>query len=242
MTRPVDPIDGDELARRLEAYAELRLSPDPASAGRSRSAILAEARRPKPGPALAGPERTARRRWLAVSLAAALTVVFGVGAVASAAPGGALYQFRLWAEGVILPASGDARSDAILAHLVYRIDEASAAAARGDDAAVAEALAAYRSEVEAALTAAGDDDERLARLEAALGKHLAVLEALTEKVPEQARGAIEHAIEQSAKAVEQIGESGGPDASHGPERTPRPGNGPGDPASDGPGASDEDEQ
>ena len=95
---------------------------------------------------------------------------------------------------------------------------------------------------EAALGAAGDDTDRLARLEAALGKHLAVLQALTAKVPEQARDAIEHAIDSSSKAVERIGDTGGAGPSNEPGGPGKPGHTPGDPPSDRPSGSPEDEQ
>ena len=65
--------DGErELARRLEAYAEARLRPDPAAMARVRSAVVAEARRGS-GP-IPFRRRPAFRFGLALLAAAALVV------------------------------------------------------------------------------------------------------------------------------------------------------------------------
>jgi len=224
----------DEVARRLVAYSRARLTPAPEVSARLRISLLRAAASLGRSAASRPIRRRAFGRWAAALLAASLVVAFGVGATTAAPPGSPLYEARLWLEALTLPAGGDGRTDAIVDRLGSRIAETEAAAARGDEAAVAAALAAYRAEVGDALTSAATDADRLARLEAALGHHLEVLAALTEQVPTQARSAIEHAIERSSNAVDQINDTqaGGPDASHGPAGG----------ASDHPGGSPEDDQ
>jgi hypothetical protein len=218
-----------ELTRRLEAFAVTRLSPDAAAVRRMRARVMREARArfvaqpTSAAPMTAGglaaapiPIRRghpALRRVAALLLAAALSVSAVGGAALGAAPGGPLYGTALWLEELTLPAGGEARSRADLGRLDRRLDEARVAAAGGNGNAVAAALAAYRETVDDAIAAAGTNDVWLARLEAALGKHLAVLTALTGKVPEQARGAIEQAIVKSSGARDRIG---------GPDRPNRP--------------------
>jgi hypothetical protein len=219
-----------ELTRRLEAFAAARLSPDAATGRRMRARVMREARARfeaqlataeaaaviNGGQAAAPVVRRGHPAWRRVAgllLAAALSVSVVGGAALAATPGGPLYGAALWIEELRLPAAGDARSQADLARLDRRLEEARAAAAGGNSRALAAALAAYRETVDDAIAAAGTNDAWLARLEAALGKHLAVLTALTGKVPEQARGAIEQAIVKSSGARDRIG---GPDRPKGP--------------------------
>jgi hypothetical protein len=78
----------------------------------------------------------------------------------------------------------------------------------------------------------GTDADRLARLVEALGHHVAVLEALSARLPEAADDGIDRAIEASQKAVDKIGKTkheraGEPTAKPGktenPGATERPG-------------------
>jgi hypothetical protein len=231
----------DELARRLEAYATARLDPDRPSTLRMRARVMDAAAR-RSASLLALDEATSRplplrprrsavvRRAASLVLAAALGLVLATGITAASMAGGPLYEARLWIETATLPADGQARTEARVAQLADRLAEVQHALGAGDQDAIAAALAAYRSEIEAALAEADGDDARLARLEAALGTHIAVLEALESRVPEQARDAIGRALERSRRAVEVIEadepdqpvESHGPPESHGPVRTDRP--------------------
>ncbi len=113
-----------ELARRLEAYADLRLSPSAAATTRMRTAVMAAAHRRAalieadatfdaagststaaaatlPGPTVA--TRTSWRRPLAAVFAGALTLAILAGSVYGARAGGPLYAARLWAEMGNLP-------------------------------------------------------------------------------------------------------------------------------------------
>lgn len=216
----------DELARRLDAYARERLSPDAPVTIRLRTAVMREAHRRaslaaggQPVPALpaVAAARPARRRgrMLPALLAAALALLVLTGGALAGRPGGPLYEARLAIEELFLPPGGDARAAADLGRLDDRLDELVTAASSGDPNAVAAALAAYRELVEETAAASGASDARDAALEAALAHHLAVLNDLLSKVPEQARSGIEQAIVRSDKAVERIHGSTGPDPARG---------------------------
>ena len=138
----------------------------------------------------------------------------------------------LWLEEVTLPAQGSSRTDADIARLQHRLDEAQQAALNGNAGAVSAALAAYRETVDDAISAAATKVEWLARIEAALGNHLAVLRALAGMVPAQALDAIQQAIVKSSQAQDRIG---GPNGPSGPTIVPGgPTTGPGGPEPAGP--------
>src|SRR5512135_534597 len=129
--------DERELARRLEAYADARLRPDPAAMARIRSAVVAEARRgAEPVPFR---RRPAFRFGFALLAAAALLAAIAGSAFASQA-GGPLYGARLWIETVTLPATPSARAEAQIARLDARLQELQTALAAHDGAAAAAAL------------------------------------------------------------------------------------------------------
>jgi uncharacterized membrane protein YgcG len=204
---------GQELARRLEAYAGARLSPDPAAVSRMRARVMLEARtqlepaRPMSAIPEPTPIRFARslrrvRRGAAILLAAALSITVVAGAALAAQAGGPLYDTRLWLEAVTLPADPAARTTADVTRLEERLGEAASASREGNEHGEAAALAAYQAVVDDALGAAGTDDALLAKLEETLGKHLTVLNGLLDKVPDQARSGIENAIRNSGKALE----------------------------------------
>ncbi len=206
---PRKPGD-DELERRLERYAELRLRPDPDAMDRIRASLVARAGEPA-GPATRPAPRIARRwRTAVAALAAAAVLLVAVGAAAAASgPGGALYGARLWIESATLPTEPAARARAELLRLDRRLDEARAAAANGDAAAADAALGAYDDITAEAEAGVAGDTDRLTHLESELSKHLAVLDALLDQVPAQAQGAIQHAIERSSKALERLQSGGG---------------------------------
>jgi hypothetical protein len=207
-----------ELARRLEAYASARLSPDRAAAARIRVAVIEEARmraletsiRTTPHRHRAGP-----RRFAALLLAAGLTLAAAVAVSAGSAPGGPFYGARIWLEAATLPANADDRALERVRQIEERLLDAERAAASGDPHALAAAIQAYRDAVDEAMAEVGDDAERLARLEEALGHHVAVLEALSARLPDAADDGIDRAIEASQKAVEKIGKT-----KHGPAAKP----------------------
>jgi hypothetical protein len=222
------------LRRRLEAYADLRLTPDLAATSRIRARVLAYAHRQadlaradaaltivppitsrispraKARPT-AIPRRHARwRRALAAISAAALAIALVGGVAAATRPGAALFDLRVWFETVTLPAEPSARAVAELKRLDQRISEAVEAARTGDVAGVAAALAAYERILEEASAAvlAADDPVAAAVLETGVGRNVDVLQALVGQVPTQASEAIgrsiERAIERSGTTIDRV--------------------------------------
>jgi hypothetical protein len=213
-------LTDDQLARRLTAYAQLRLSPTPDATARMRARVMeaavsvAAAGTPgRPAARAQEPIRLAayrmtfggRSRAFAALMAAALSVLLLGGVAFASSPGGPLYGVRLWVETVSLPSEPGARADADVDRLDTRLDEAVGAAHNGNGSATAAALAAYRDILEDALTAAGNLETRNERLEVALARHQVVLATLLGYAPEPARDALEQAIERSDQAVEDIG-------------------------------------
>jgi hypothetical protein len=228
----IDSLAGDPLLRRrLEAYAEARLTPDAATTTRLRAKVLAHAHRraalaradaaltvvPEGGrdAALRGGSR-ARRGWpraLAMPVVAALGLAVIAGSALAARPGGPLYDARVWAEGELLPASPSARAVAELDRLTRRLEEAAEADAAGDRAAATAALAAYARIVDQASAEAvlAGDPVASAALETGVARNVTVLEALAARVPDGASvaigAAIEQAIERSEVAVDAISDA-----------------------------------
>ena len=230
-----------ELARRLLAYADERLSPDEAAAARMRARVMREARvvlearlapAAEPTPIRRRTVAPGLRRAASLVLAAALSLVAVGGAALAASPGGPLYGAALWVEELTLPSGGEARVAADLGRLERRLEEAVRAANSGNQGAVQAALAAYREAVEHAMGAAGANADWLARLEAALEHHQTVLQGVLGMVPDQAKDAIQQAIEKSGNAMDRIGDPGGPSGPGGPggpgqqgpdpDKTPKP--------------------
>ena len=224
----IDLAAGDiRLRQRLEAYADVRLTPDLAATSRMRARVLAHAHRRgdlvRADAALRivpeSASHTARDRGLrqprraAVALVAAAVLAGAVvgGAAASSSPGGALYGARLWIEDVSLPPDPSARAIAELSRLAERLREAETAARTGDGPAAAAALAAYERIMTEASNAvlAADDPVAAAALETGLGRNVEVLQALVGKVPARAAEAISsvvaRAIARSVGAIDTIG-------------------------------------
>ena len=231
----------DELTRRLEAYAEARLSPDLSATIRMRARAMAAAHRHAAlaqvdadrAAAVAAEasivpfDRTRRSTWrrpLTALLAAGLTLGVGVSSVAAAQPGGPLYGARVWAESLTLPAEADARAQAEVQRLNARLAEAAAAAAAGDTNAANAALEAYSGIVNEAAQGAGNDVSAAATLETGVRSNIDVLTVLVDRVPtEAARDAIQRAIERSDSALEELhGNAPATPPGLDPERTPKP--------------------
>lgn len=227
----------DQVVDLLEAYADARLSPRGAVLSRMRRHVMADL---DARTALLEAERAARlaaarpkatwgslavpRRVAAVGVAAAMAFATSA-AVLAAPPGSPFYNARVALEQAFLPVQTDDRVAAHERLLLERLAEAQLAADQGDVVALDAALTAYRAEVDAAVADVGSDLDRLARLEAQLAKHTAVLESLAARLPEQA--AIEHAIEVSQKAAKKLQEKAQPAKPDqpGPRVTPAPGAG-----------------
>lgn len=227
----IDLVAGEaRLRRRLEAYADVRLSPDLVTSSRMRARVLAVAHRQADlaradaaltvmhgrGITASTPaaDRLARhsrstgarlRRPVAAVLAATLVVGGAAGTALAARAGGALYEPRVWIETLTLPSDPSGRAIAELARLEARLQEADAAAREEDAAGAAAALAAYERIMEAASEAAiaAEDEVAVAILEAGVRRNVEVLQALALQVPAGAAEAISRALERAvARALE----------------------------------------
>jgi len=237
---PMSWDPGGELGRRLEAYAEARLTPSLSASSRMRIQVMAAANRRA---ALVEADRTfgaaeetwtareVRRRdalriamrprtfwqvWrrpMAAMFAGLLTVGILTGTAWAARAGGPLYQARLWTEMANLPADLIARADAEVSRLQDRIVEAQDASRAGDAVGAEAALAAYsRIVVEAARTSATDPDARTA-LRTGVQDHVTLLNGMVDSVPPTARPAVEDAIAQCQVALRDLDGQGQPGAS-----------------------------
>jgi hypothetical protein len=237
-----------EIEQRLERYAQVRLSPAPASVARMRARVMRETRLAiSTGALQAGPapidlerrraqtRRAVLRRVAGLGLAAALSVGAVGGVMAAGTAGGPLYDARVWLESLTLPSGIDARADAEIARLEARMNEILAAAASGDGDAVQDALAAYQAIADEALSGAAGDADALERIRLALDHHLAVLARVADKVPAQASAAIraniERAIVHNNEVIDRVekaqggGNGGGSTVTTDPkpaEKTPKP--------------------
>jgi hypothetical protein len=228
-----------EVERRLDDFARARLTPGADSKARSRARVMREARlafadwdaqraaASENFRARAASRRTAIRRGAGLLLAAGLSLVVVGGALAASGAGGPLYGSRLWLETIMLPADADARVAAEIARLDARLADVEAAVRAGDRAAVAAALSAYQAIADEALSGASGDATAIARLLAALDRHLAVLERVATQVPPQAADSIDRnitrAIQHSDAAIERIqSKPAQPSGGGGPAAKPQP--------------------
>ena len=211
-----------DLARRLEAFAEARLTPSVASTKVLRGAVMAAAHRRAAllaaegaGQAAAAsptvvtdvPVRRGHRAWrrpLVALLAGGLTLGVLAGTAFAAQPGGLLYDGRIWAEMATLPAGGVDRAEAEVHRLEDRLAEAISASAAGDRPALEAALAAYAAIVAEAAVGGVGDPAANALIEAAVMRHVAILTALAVKAPLPARAAIQNALDSSTKVLDDI--------------------------------------
>lgn len=188
------------------------------------------------------PSRRSRR--LTVGLAAAAMVVLmassAVAASTAALPGEAFYGVKRVVEQVRLSLPGSAGAKAQL-HLEFadrRLSELQDLLARrdaGEDVDVGAAIAAYGKELAKAerdagkALAKGRDDVFIARVLERIDRHVQRLEFLRDnRVPEQARDAIQRAIDNAEKAKGKVGkgrdgEKGKPDDSPGKGQKDAPG-------------------
>jgi hypothetical protein len=179
-----------------------------------------------------------RRRGLrmaAVSLVTGIALVLGAGsavaASASALPGDALYGVKRAAEKISLAMHRDpvGRIALQLQFASIRMSEVKALIAAGGDAGeaidgLADALDGAELDALHAIALGKDSAALLAHVQEMISKHIAVLNEVLAKVPDQAKDAIQKAIDnaEKAKANVQKGKAKGNPAG-GPPTTP-PGN------------------
>jgi hypothetical protein len=220
----IDPYDTGlrELTRRLEAFADTRLSPSLSATSRMRINVMNAAHRraamlaADPGfETAAAPVHVARsrfalhawRRPAAALMAACLTLAIVGSATSAASAGGPLYATRIWVEMANLPTGALARADAEVARLESRLREAQEAYAHGDGPAAEAALAAYSAILTEAVQGSAADADASAEIEANLARHVAVLTALIDSVSAAAQEAIRHALASSSTVLEKLDDS-----------------------------------
>jgi hypothetical protein len=213
---------GEELDRKMERYARLRLDPSAAQAKRARSVLMEAAWRERlasqaipvaddrpatPARRFRGPFAGWSASRLGASLAAATLagLLLGTTAFAASRAGGPLYPTRIAFEALTLPTDPQARLEAELALAQGRLAEIADSVARDDPGAVAAALGAY-------LAALDDLDESTGgpadRALTAVEFHQAILEDLLTRVPENGRPGIENAIARSGTVIERLHAAG----------------------------------
>jgi hypothetical protein len=217
---------GEELERKMERYARLRLEPTAAQAKRARATVMEAAWRQRlaapsalrpeaPVAAAAATVISPRRglfagwgaRRLGTSLAAAALAGLVVGSTAFAASraGAPLYDVRLALEELSLPADGPARLEAELALAQGRLAEIVDGVARDDSGAVSAAVRGYLASLDDLDASTGGPADRALD---AITKHNKVLLAVLATAPEDAVKGLEQAIASSSKAIEVLAAAG----------------------------------
>jgi hypothetical protein len=229
MDQTTDPGER-ELERRLDAYADARLTPTDSTTSRMRTSVMTAAHRraalieadatfdaaDETPTALAAKRRAAGRggwkRPLMAVFAGCLTLsILGVTTVA-ARPGGPLYAARLWTEMQNLPADLMARAEAEVQRLQDRIDEAQQAISAGDGPGTAAAMDAYTHIVVEAADGSDGNAAAASTIEVRLTIHVRVLSVMVTAVPVPARAAVEEALAESTRVLDDLhakGISGG---------------------------------
>jgi hypothetical protein len=225
-----------ELARRLEAYADQRLSPSLGATTRMRTAVMTAAHRRA---ALikadatfdaAGATTSARaaqhlaaqaaqaaqaaaashspwRRPVAAVMVGCLSLSLLAGTALAAEPGGPLYAVRIWTEMATLPGNLADRAQAEIGRLQDRLDEAQRASAEGDVFGTEAALAAYSTIVVEAANGSDGDPAASAAIASSVKDQMATLRLMLKDLPGPARAAAQAALSSSATA---LGTLGGP--------------------------------
>jgi hypothetical protein len=239
----MDPNDSGllEITRRLEAYADLRLSPSAAASVTMRTSVMSAAHRRAALMAADRAREAAVARTIAVGvddrqtshrlyrpaaafMAASLAIAMLAGTVYGAKAGGPFYAARLWVEAANLPAGLVPRAQAESVRLDRRMAEIQQASADRDAPATEAALGAYSVIVAEAVEGAAGDPTAKATIEISITRHVVVLTNLAGTVPPQARAAIQDALVSSSKAIDGLdgqrnagdpGDPSGRDTRHG---------------------------
>jgi hypothetical protein len=231
-----------ELARRLEAYADWRLSPSATATARMRTVVMNAAHLQAAliqagatldvapaSSAIVAPGRVRAawtrdvpwRRPVVAMVGVALTFAILAGSAYGAKAGGPLYAVRIWAEMVNLPANLVARAQAEGDRLEARLREAQEASTAGDAGGTEAALAAYSTIVVEAVLGSAGDPTASAALEVTVTRQVGVLTLLIGSVPSEAEVAVEHALSSSTKALDDLEAGGTPtsDDQHATDRS-----------------------
>lgn len=204
-----------EVLERVAGALRIEMPPGKADAQRARirAAIASPERYPDPGqrpsadivPIERARPGTGRRRAAVALLAAVMLLTLGSGSALAASadtkPGDALYGVKRASERIALALRLSPESKASL-HLKFaerRIDEIDALAAEGKD--VTDLAADFAEALEAA---AGDakTSKTLTKILERTQKHIAHLNEILDRVPEQAQNGLEKAIERAEEHEE----------------------------------------
>jgi hypothetical protein len=201
-SRPDDTLldESEDLLRRHAANRYGMTDPQRA---RLRAATLAafEAQ-------LASGEHRRSTRWapralaLAVAIAAILALA-GTVAAAESGPGQPFYGLRLTLESLTLPHEGSARTEALLAQLDRRLDEASRENERGNGPGVADAVRAYMATL-GEMTGGIRPGVSQTAIQAGLERHMTVLQRILGSAPADAHGGVQHALRQAERAQQAL--------------------------------------
>ncbi len=227
----IDPYDVGmrELSRRLEAFADTRLTPSLSGTSRMRTNVMKAAQRRAAliaadrtfdavAPTTAGMAATvpalvaersrfampAWRRPMAALAAGALMLALVGGTASAANAGGPLYAARIWIEMTNLPAGALARADAEITRLDARLREAQQAYTDGDGAAAEAALLAYTQILTEAVQGSSADAAASAAIESSLTRHVADLELMVATVSPTGQGAVRHALASSTMVLQDL--------------------------------------
>ncbi len=215
---------GEELERKMERYARVRLEPSSAQAKRARSVLMEAAWRerlaspsaPAAVPSAEPGNRPARGpfagwsvRRLGVSFAAAVLagLLVGTTAFATSRAGGPLYAVRVAFEELTLPADPQARLEAEIGLAQGRLSEILDAVSRDDPGAVSAAVQAYLGALDDLDESTGGPADRALD---AIRYHETVLATLLTTAPDDARAGIENAITRSSAVIERLDAAGTP--------------------------------
>ena len=224
----IDPNDPGfiDVTRRLEAYADKRLTPTAAATTRMRTNVMnsvqgstaltdADATLDDAGPTTSsrtvrrsGTTRHALRRTVVVVVAVMLVLAVVTGTVSAAKAGGPLYGARIWTEMVTLPTDLVARAQAEVDRLDERLQEAEGASTAGDWPATEAALVAYSTIIVEAATGTGGDPTASNTIVVSVTRYIVVLTRMVETVPEPARAAAREAVTTSSKVVDDLAGAG----------------------------------
>lgn len=216
-----DPADPGnlEVARRLDAYADARLTPSADATVRTRAAVMSAAHRQAAladaGTAAAVSAATAAaaappppRTWLRAIVAVAaivLTVAVVVGATKGTDPGAPFYPTRVGVEAVNLPGDLAARASAQVTRLESRLREANLSASAQDSPAVQAAMTAYVEILVATETDAHGDPRATSIIIVNVTRYVTDLDALAAKAPAPARPSVAEAKAKSQSVLADLG-------------------------------------
>jgi hypothetical protein len=234
MTAAFDPtFPGDrELERRLEAFADLRLTPSGSATTQAKMQVMAVAHRRAalieadratgtfaaagrrtPGttiafgrtaPVVAGTWTRPWLRPLGALTVAVMTLGLLAGTAAAARPGGPLYAALLDVERLTLPFDSTARAVAETRRLDIRLTEAKEAAQAGDQPAAVAALEAYSTIVVQAASEVDGDLGAARAIKAIVAGHASELASMLSMVSGPARAQLEAAIVDSTRFLYRI--------------------------------------